>query len=53
MDVFVRTVWSNYEKMTLKEFNYRKENFCDTYYIVDELDNNYIYLLEKQEEKDD
>lgn len=50
MDVFVRTVWGDYEKITLEEFNYRIENFYDTYYIVDELDNNCVYLLEKHEE---
>lgn len=51
MDVFVRTVWGDYEKITLEELNYRIEHFYNTYYIVDELDNNCVYLLEKHEEE--
>ena len=52
MNIFVRTVWSDYEKITLEEFNYRINSFYDIYFVVDELDNNCIYLLERHNEED-
>lgn len=38
----------NYEEISITDLQFRLDYYIDTYYVVDKIDNNYIYIYEKE-----
>ena len=44
MKVYVRTVWGDYEEITLEDLQHAIDYECDTYYKIDYITNYAIYI---------
>lgn len=50
MEIYVRTIQSDYKKIDMKDLQHRIDHEYGTYYKIDKIDNNAIYLCRIEED---
>ncbi len=48
MKIYVRTAWSDYEEISLKELNERISYYYNTVFVIDEMTEDTIYILQME-----
>ena len=50
MEIYVRTVWSDYEKINMEDLQHKIDYEYGTYYKIDKIDNNIICICRIEED---
>ena len=50
MKVYLRSVWSNYEEISVAELQERIDTVYGEQYLIDEIDDNVIYVCKIEED---